>query len=172
MSNDTTKILIDADVIIHFIKAEKLNYIPQIFPNRIVFVDKVLEELYILQKYQIIISNFISSNSFERIELESNLEYVLEYAKLIQLVGKGEAACMAIAKTDRKYIASSNLKDIKEYCKRHNIKIVTTMDFLWEAINLNIFTEKDCNDFIKKVKAAGSKLPVYTIEEYVKKYIM
>jgi predicted nucleic acid-binding protein len=172
MSNDTTKILIDADVIIHFIKGNKLNLIPHIFPDRIVFVDKVLDELYFLKKYQIIISNFISQNGFERIELDSNDEYVFEYAQLIKFVGKGEAACMAIAKIDKNYIASSNLSDIREYCKKHCIKIITTMDFLWEAMKNQLLTDVECNEFIKKVKNSGSKLPVDTIEEYVKKYIM
>lgn len=172
MSNDTTKILIDADVIIHFIEGEQLDSIPLIFPDRIVFVDKVLEELFSFPKYKVKAYNFYSSNNYERIEIDNNLEYIIEYAQLIKSVGKGEAACMAIAKTDKNYIASSNLSDIKEYCNKHGIKIITTMDFLWEAMNLKILTDVECNEFIGKVKAAGSKLPVDTIEEYVKKYVM
>ncbi|NOX64347.1 MAG: hypothetical protein GXO85_00785 [Chlorobi bacterium] len=172
MNNDTTKILIDSDVIIHFIKGDKLDLIPSIFPDRIAFVDKVLEELYLIPRTQILIHNFISNNNFERLELDSNLDYVIEYSRLIQLVGKGEAACMAIAKIDKNYIASSNMKDIREYCEKNDIKIITTMDILWEAMNLHLLTVEECDEFIRKVKSAGSKLPVDTIEEYVKKYVM
>ena len=166
------KILIDADVIIHFVDGDKLNAIPAIFPNRIVFVDKVLEELYSFPQYKVQVFNFISANKFETIELDSNIEYVLEYAKLLKFADKGESACMAIAKIDKKYIASSNLKDIKEYCDKNGIKIITTMDFLWEAMNCKVLTEEECDKFILDVKKEGNKLPVDSIAEYVKKYVM
>ena len=166
------KILIDADVIIHFVDGGKLNEIPAIFPNRIVFVDKVLEELYSFPQYKVQVYNFISANNFDRIDLDSNLNFILEYAKLQKFVGKGEAACMAIAKIDKKHIASSNLKDIKEYCDKNGIKIITTMDFLWEAMNCKVLTEGECDKFIQAVKKEGNKLPVDSIAEYVKSYVM
>ncbi|MCX6170010.1 MAG: hypothetical protein NTX65_11750 [Ignavibacteriales bacterium] len=166
------KILIDADVIIHFVDGNRLNTIPAIFPNRIVFIDKVLEELYLFPQYKVQVFNFISVNNFERIDLDSNLDFILEYAKLQKFVGKGEAACMAVAKIDKKYIASSNLKDIKDYCDKNGIKIITTMDFLWEAMNCKVLTEEECDEFIKDVKKAGNRLPVDSIAEYVKKYVM
>lgn len=172
MNIDQTKILIDSDVTIHFIEGDSLDNIPQIYPGRIVYVDKVLEELYSFPQYKIQVFNFVQRHQFEKIELGSNYEYFLEYADLIQMVGKGEAACMAIAKIDKKYIASSNLRDITEYCNKHKIKKITTMDFLWEAINKKVMSIEDCDEFITKVKNAGGKLPVDTIEEYVKKYIM
>ncbi len=44
------------------------------------------------------------------------------------------------------------------------------MDFIAEAFSSNKLTEMDCNNFIGKVKAAGSKLPVNSISEYLKNY--
>jgi predicted nucleic acid-binding protein len=172
MTTDQTKILIDSDVTIHFAEGGFLDKIPLIFPNRIVYVDKVLEELYSFNKYKVMVYNFISKYRIERIEIDSNLDFIIEYSRLIKKVGKGEAACLAIAKIDKKYIASSNLKDITDYCKENNIRYYTTMDILWEALNKNIMRELECNEFISKVKSLGHKLPVNTIEEYVSKFIM
>lgn len=166
------KILIDADVTIHFHQGNKLELISQIFPKRIVYNEKVIEELYIHPEYKVEMFNFISKGSFERIDVDDNLDYVQEYAKIIKFAGKGEAACMAIAKVNNEYIASSNLKDIKEYCDENGIRIITTMDFLWEAFQTRLLTEDECDNFIKDVLAAGSKLPVKSFEEYVKKYVM
>jgi len=44
------------------------------------------------------------------------------------------------------------------------------MDFLAEALRSNQLTEVECNIFIQKVKAAGSKLPVDSINEYLNKF--
>ncbi len=170
MKIEQPKILVDADVIIHFIDGGRLDKIKDIFPGRLVFVDIVLEELLSFPDYMVTVGNFLTG--IERIELKSKIECVEEYAKLIKFVGKGEAACMAIAKIEKKYLASSNLKDIKKYCEQNGIKIITTMDFLWEAMNTRTMAEQECDDFIQDVKKAGNKLPVDTIEEYVKKFKM
>ena len=44
------------------------------------------------------------------------------------------------------------------------------MDFLAEALKSKQLTEQECDDFIKNVKTAGSKLPVNTISEYLKNF--
>ena len=44
MPQETTgepKILLDCDVIIHFLKGEKILELPQIFPGRFILLDKV-----------------------------------------------------------------------------------------------------------------------------------
>jgi len=48
----------------------------------------------------------------------------------------------------------------------HSIEYLTTMDFLCEALKTGVMSEADCNSFISRVKAAGSKLPVSEISEY------
>jgi len=75
---------------------------------------------------------------------------------------------MAVAKYNKHYIASSKLKDIKEYCLRNGITYLTTMDILVDGISTGIFSEKDCDKFILEVKQKGSKLPTNTIKEYRK----
>jgi hypothetical protein len=94
----------------------------------------------------------------------------VEYARLIKTFGKGESACMAYCKFNKDILASSNLKDISIYCEENEITYLTTMDFLAEALNEKQLTEHECNDFIRNVKAVGSKLPVNTIAEYLKKF--
>lgn len=63
-------------------------------------------------------------------------------------------------------LGSSNLKDIKAYCETHQIKYLTTMDFICEAYRKEILTEEQCNDFVKAVISKGSKLPCKSFYEY------
>ncbi len=96
------------------------------------------------------------------------LNIIKEYALLKKSFGDGESACMAVAKFQKEYIASSNLKDIKAYCEVNSIVYMTTMDILLEALEKGIMSEIECNKFIIDVKAKGSKLPVNTMAEYNK----
>ena len=64
------------------------------------------------------------------------------------------------------YLASSNLKDIANYCKMHQITYLTTMDFLCKAVEEKMMSVKDCDDFIQKVLKAGSRLPVKSWKDF------
>jgi predicted nucleic acid-binding protein len=165
----TKKILVDADVISHFISGGKILDINQIFSYQVVILDKVYEELekYVAKKTQI--DNLINLSILEIYNFpESDIHIKKEffYIKNKLFKGEGEAACMAVARYTKDIIASSNLSDIKGYCNTHQIIYLTTMDFLCEALNQNIFSLQDCNDFIRDVLAAGSKLPVKKMEDY------
>lgn len=97
-----------------------------------------------------------------------DLKIIREYAVLKKSLGDGESACLAVAKFQKQYVASSNLKDIKEYCEENSIVYLTTMDILYTALEKGILSEIECNKFINDVKAKGSKLPVNTMAEYMK----
>ncbi len=83
-------------------------------------------------------------------------------------MGDGEAACLAVAKHTKDYVASSNLADIFEYCKLHGIVYMTTMDILLEVYNQGLLSEADCDKFIYDVKSKGSRLVtgIDKIEDY------
>jgi len=160
------KIILDADVLIHFSKGECLGTLVQIFPNKYCILDYVFNEVF-RGNLKIQIANLISYGFIEEINFEEDLRVVREFARLKRTFGEGESACMAYCKFNNDVIGSSNLKDIKTYCEENNIQYITTMDFLLEAYNKGILTEAECNEFITKVKSKGSKLPVNTIQEYI-----
>ncbi len=152
------KILLDCDVIIHFIKAGKQLLLPNIFPGRFVILDKIYNELMARPSNRIPVGNFISYTKIEIIPMPKNIEIIKEYATLKKKRGDGEAACMAVARHTKDFIASSNLKDIRVYCEQHSIVYLTTMDILLEAYKLGIMSEVECDGFIKEVKSKDSFL--------------
>ena len=107
------KILLDCDVIIHFIKAGKQLLLQKIYPGRFVILDKIYDELMTRPSNRIPVGNFITYSKIEVIPMPKSIEIIKEYALLKKTKGSGEAACMAVARYRNEYIASSNLKDIR-----------------------------------------------------------
>lgn len=140
------KILLDSDVIRHLIKGDRLSLLPDLYGNQLVLLDVVRDELFRSIQVQTVIENFIR---FYKIEVRdfptNNIDILKEFALLKKRYGLGESACMAVAKFEKNIIASSNLKDIKKYCVLNNIKYITTMDILLEAVNEAKISEKECN---------------------------
>lgn len=163
-------ILIDADVVSHFITAGEILFLSKIFPkNRICILDKVYAELECFVKKKTEVDNLVNLKVLEVIPFpEGNIEIKKEYfhIKKVMFKGDGESACLAVARYTQNIIASSNLKDIKSYCDRHSITYLTTMDFLCEALRTKVFDEKRCDDFISTVRSKGSILPVARMKDY------
>ncbi len=163
-------ILLDADVVSHFISGGLFGILPQIFPLRLCIMDVVVKELLATVKFRNYIQNVISRGVIKEITFGGDKQVMMEYARLIRQFGKGESASMAYCRYHHDVLASSNLKDISSYCQINKIPYITTMDFLAEAYNREMITEEECNSFIRDVKSAGSKLPVNTIAEYYTQY--
>ena len=163
------KIILDADVIIHFVKGGLIGIIPNIFTNKMYVPDVVYQESLSI-KYQTPINNLFNFKLVEELEIKSDLKVFSEYNRLKKRFGKGESACMAYCRFNSDVIGSSNLKDITNYCTEHGITYLTTMDFLAEAFKIDKLSEAECDEFIYNVKLKGSKLPCNTISEYIEKF--
>lgn len=166
---DDRIILVDADVVSHFIVGGMIIFLPKIFNHKMYVLDKVYSELEKFPQKKVQIKNLIDLGILMIYPFpETNDEIKREYAhiKKFMFKGDGESACLAVARHTKDIIGSSNLKDIKIYCEMHQIEYITTMDFLYEAMTRNIISESDCDEFINKVLRAGSKLPVKCMKDF------
>ena len=161
------KIILDADVIIHFSKGGALGRLPHIFSNKMYIPDIVYFEA-LSKKYQTEIDNLFNFKLVEELEIKKDINVFREYNRLIKKFGKGESACMAYCRFHNDVIGSSNLKDIKDYCIENKIEYLTTMDFLAEAYHTGKMEEATCDFFIYSVKLLGSRLPCNSIAEFLK----
>jgi hypothetical protein len=167
-----TKIILDADVIIHFSKGSRLNQLPLILPNySFSLLDVVYEELN--DDYRNELSNHIhflkkiSLINFNPIGIQQK-----EYAELLfKNLGRGESASMIYCKYNHDVIASSNLKDISHFCSQNGIVYLTTIDLLYYGIKNKLFTVEEAYIFINEVIQKGSKLPInIDLTHYIPKY--
>ncbi|WP_192348800.1 hypothetical protein [Algoriphagus sp. Y33] len=162
-------ILIDADVLSHFITGGQILLLPSIYPYPIKVLDKVYAEISRMPGKKTEVDNLLKFKLIEQIPFpEDQPEIKKEYLHIKKLMfkGDGESACLAVVRYSENILASSNLKDIASYCKMHHITYLTTMDFLCQAVKKGQLTESDCDDFIQRVLKAGSRLPVKKWGEY------
>lgn len=163
--NANTKIILDADVIIHFLKAGHIGVLTQIYPNQLFMPDVVFNETF-FGKEKTEVENLLKFKLIHEIVIKSDLRIFTEYNRLTKLFGKGESACMAYCRFTRDAIGSSNLKDIRNYCEEHQITYLTTLDFIAMAFQKNLLTEAECDYFIYLIDPKR-RLPVERILDYI-----
>ncbi len=166
MAVEKVKIVLDADVIIHFSKGGLLSLLPQIFPEyEYIILDKVYNELSSVRTQ---LDNQIKYlGNIKKVEFTPTIEILREYASLKTRFGDGESACMAYCRYTANIIGSSNLRDIKNYCTEHKITFLTTLDFLYYAWLRNKLTDKECITFMRDLISKGSRLPmIQAITQY------
>lgn len=160
------RIVLDADVLIHFSKGGMLSLLPDILPEyEHVILSTVYEEIHSIRNQVDNQVRFLKNITLEQFNPTGDM--LKEYALLLKNFGKGESACMAYCKFTHHVIGSSNLKDIKEYCCREQITYLTTLDFLYYAFHRGKISSEECSQFISTVNANDSHLPVVDITRYV-----
>ncbi len=167
-----TKIVLDADVVIHFAKGGLLSLLPRIFPDYdYVLLETVHEEL--LSDIRALVDNLMHYlKTITLLPFSPRGDMLREYARLRSRFGKGESACMAYCLFTHNVVGSSNMRDIKEYCEEKQIVYLTTIDFLWYAWRKGMLTPEQISVFIGEVRSKGSKLPIVDIEKYVCKQVL
>ena len=145
-----TKIILDADVIIHFIKGECLSLLPQILPGYSFVLLKMVFDRELREYHRTQISQQIALlKNITMEDWEPKGEALREFLILNDKFGLGESLSMVYCKYNNDVLASSNLRD-----------------FIYQAYHTKIMTEKECDDFITKVLDKGSKLPVTRITDF------
>jgi predicted nucleic acid-binding protein len=162
-------ILVDADVIFHLFRAERMSLLKELYEGRMYVLDMVVEELKSFAPSQldfIIKLGILQEMSFPT----SNKEILSEYNRLKKEdKGKGESACMAVCRYQKNIIASNNLKDIKPYCQQFLIEYLTTMDILAVGYLKGKLTVAEADYCIYVIKSQRGKLPRYDkIEDFIK----
>lgn len=152
--NSRKIILIDSDVISHFITNNCLSDLPVILsPHRCTILDYVYNELARHPFRKSLVDFLIKNGDIELMKFpDSNIAIKEEFAKIkkmIHLIGDGERACMAVAKFNKDIIASSNFRDIAPYCEKNNILYLGALDILSYAVSKDIYNEAKCDDFIQ-----------------------
>jgi predicted nucleic acid-binding protein len=168
-------ILLDSDVISHFMSTAKIDLLPKILsPHHLFIVEDVYREsihhpLFEDRKQEL--DNWISRHKIQRIAFPWNNDNIkLEFYRIKKespQLGAGERACLAIARYDKDVIASSNFRDVADYCKEFDIEHIGVMDILTIAVRRGIFSNDDCNMFIHDaITINDGKFPVDKFENY------
>lgn len=173
----TDSYFFDSDCISAFLWVGEQNLLTTLYPNRIIIPQSVYDELShpSIPHLKSRIDALLSSNQakLESIILDTPT-YDL-YRKLTVnpdpnhlVIGKGEAAAIAMAKTENGIIASNNLRDIQSYVDELNISHITTGDILVEALEKELITEEQGNTIWASMLARKRKLGALSFSDYLK----
>lgn len=83
------------------------------------------------------------------------------------VIGKGEAASIALAKQYDGIVASNNLKDISLYIAQMDLKHLTTGDILLAALERGYITEAQGNTIWTKMLSKRRKLGAANFTAYI-----
>lgn len=153
-SEQTPKIiLLDCDVISHFIANNALDDLPVILaPHKCYVLDYVYSEVAARPMRLAFLDSLIRSGQLHKMAFPEDIEINKEFAKIKSknpLIGDGERACMAVALFNKNVVASSNFRDVAPYCNANNILYLGTLDILSIAVTKDIYDENKCDAFIQ-----------------------
>lgn len=167
----------DSDCISAFLWVNGQNLLTLLYPGMVVIPKPAYDELphpttpHLKQKIDYLINN--NQASLATIDVGSET-YTL-YQKLTtypdegqKVTGPGEAAFIALAKTNNGIVASNNLKDISSYISEFRLRHITTGDILIEALKKGYITEDDGNAIWKSMLEKRRKLGATSFSEYIK----
>jgi len=173
----TDSLFFDSDCISAFLWVRKQNLLALIYPGRIVIPRPAYDELsypttpQLKQRVDCLINN--KQASLVTINVDSET-YDL-YHKLTnslgggqKVIGPGEAASIALAKTHNGIVASNNLRDISSYIDEFGLRHITTGDILIEVLERGFITEDEGNNIWASMLAKRRKLGALSFSEYIK----
>ncbi|WP_142414184.1 hypothetical protein [Hathewaya massiliensis] len=173
----TDSLFFDSDCISAFLWVNQQNLLNLLYPGMVVIPKPAYDELsypttpHLKQRIDFLINN--GQASLETINVGSET-YAL-YQKLTttpdkghKIIGPGEAASIALAKTNNGIVASNNLKDISTYISEFKLRHITTGDILIEALEKGYITEDDGNTIWASMLAKRRKLGASSFSEYIK----
>ena len=166
--SDKVLILLDADVVIHLFKADKISLLNILYPKRIRMLDIVHSELLENPTIRSVVQNLFLLKQVEEIIFPMALFNEFKDLKS-KMNGKGERACLVYCKHHAQIIASSNTKDIVPYCDEHSIAYLTPLDIFSVALSIGVITKPEANKLIQKITFNNeSYLCCDTIEAHLK----
>ena len=83
------------------------------------------------------------------------------------IIGKGEAAAIALASTTNGIVASNNLKDVSQYVSELGLRHITTGDILKKALEASLITENVGNTIWSAMLAKGRKIGAASFSGYL-----
>ena len=137
---ETTVVITDANVLINFVHIGRVGLLGDLPPYRFQLPAEVMNEL-VDEQQRTQIEAAIASRQLDIMVIES-MEALVLFGDLRDLMGRGEAACLAVAATTGCYLASDEKKRFKRKAIEliGEARILRTEDLLMEAIRCGRLT--------------------------------
>ncbi|MGH4139447.1 hypothetical protein [Clostridium sp.] len=172
------KYFFDTDCLCAFLWVKNENLLIKLYGGKIILPGQVYSELsHPRTPHLKTLTDTLKNNGdilIENIEMDTE-EYKI-YCKLtrnpdkgFKVIGKGEAAAIALVKIRGGVLASNNMRDIQQYVEEYGLDHITTGDILIEALNKQYISEDEGNKIWAKMLLKNRKLPTNTFTDFLEK---
>ncbi len=163
----------DTDCLSAFLWVRGESLLSQLYPGKVVLPMQVYDEIkmvpYLFNRVE-----SMKDNGALRVEsIMSGTDEHKDYTNMTsspvdgqKIIGRGEAAAIALAKKNQGVLASNNLRDVKSYVDKYSISHITTGDILIEALNKGLITETEGNTLWSEMIRKKRMLPTATFTDY------
>lgn len=166
----TKPLIFDTDCLSAFLWVNQQSLLVQLYPGQIVIPSEVLAELSFpgIAHLKARINLMIKNKDVKLASIQTGTEEYQLYRKMTAkpepghvIIGKGEAAAIALAKVQDGIVASNNLRDVTVYVSEMGLQLKTTGEILKDALDAfeEPWKERSKNQqdkFNKKVVADSS----------------
>lgn len=173
----TEKYFFDTDCLSAFLWVREDSILAKLYAGRIILPAQVYNELQKVPHLQARVDTLkncgdlcVESIEVGSVEYSDYLQMTTSPEKGMRIIGKGEAAGIAMAKQRDGTLASNNLRDIRPYVEKYEISHITTGDILIEAMDAGIITETEGNTIWADMIRKRRMLPTTTFSEYLASY--
>lgn len=171
----TDKYFFDTDCLSAFLWVRGESILSHLYSGRIILPAQVYDELkrvpHLLARVDVMKATgdlTVDSIDVGSAEYHDYLQMMTTPDTGMRIIGKGEAACIAMAKERGGTIASNNLKDISAYIQKYGLEHITTGDILIKAMYSGLISETDGNDLWANMIRKKRMLPTATFTDYIK----
>lgn len=169
MSTPLLRIVVtDANVLINLMHVSRFGLLAKIPNHEFVVPEHVREEITIAEQRSTL--DAAASEGWLKIEVIDDLGAITVFTELIAHIGRGEAACIAIAAKEGWYIASDEKKRfLREAIARVGAgHVLTTVDVFVLAINAGLLTIEDADADKATLEGRRFKVSFASFRELVK----
>ena len=170
----TEKYFFDTDCLSAFLWVREESILARRYPGRIILPMQVYNEIQRVPHLQARVDVLKDQGDLSVESMETGSAEYLDYLQMtsspeggMRIIGRGEAAGIAMAKHRDGTLASNNLRDVRLYVEKYEIAHITTGDILIEAMNAGIITEADGNTIWAEMIKKRRMLPTATFSEYL-----
>ena len=173
----TEKYFFDTDCLSAFLWVHEESILARLYAGRIILPSQVYNEIQRVP-HLLLKVDALKNNGDLRVEsMEAGSEEYNDYLQMttfpeagMRIVGRGEAAGIAMVKQRGGTLASNNLRDIRPYVEKYEISHITTGDILIKAMEAGLITEAEGNIIWSEMIRKRRMLPTPTFSDFLANY--
>ena len=173
----TKPLIFDTDCLSAFLWVNQQSLLVQLYPGQIVIPSEVLAELsfpgiaHLKARMDLLIKN----KDVQLVSIQTGTEEYQLYRKMTAkpepghvIIGKGEAAAIALARVKEGIVVSNNLKDVRAYVSEMGLQHITTGEIFKDALDSGLITEAEGNKLWQDMLQKRRRLGFSSFTEYLK----